>query len=129
MRAHAACQPRSRRRVKPHLPPSDPNIDTIGRVLAEIIDDRDLTRVDDLAARCGMHERTLQRLFDHYVGASARWVIKPYRIYEALQLLAAGGPPDWAAMAQDLGYYDQAHFINAFSHLVGCSPTEYVGGR
>ena len=76
-----------------------------------------------------MHERTLQRLFDQYVGASARWVIKRYRIYEALQLLTAGRPPDWAAVAQDLGYYDQAHFINDFRHLVGCSPTEYVGGR
>jgi AraC-like DNA-binding protein len=73
-----------------------------------------------------MKERTLQRLFDRYVGASARWVIKRYRVYEALESMRPGAPIEWAALAQDLGYFDQAHFINDFKKLVGCLPSEYV---
>ena len=72
----------------------------------------------------------MQRIFRRYVGASARWVIKRYRVYEALEQLADGGPAeqtwDWAGLAQDLGYYDQAHFINDFKKLVGRSPTAYL---
>jgi AraC-like DNA-binding protein len=109
-----------------HLPPLDPNVETVCHVVEEIINDRSLTRVEDVADRCGIRDRTLQRLFHRYVGASARWVVKRYRIYEALEQLAVGKPAEWAMLAQDLGYYDQAHFINDFKKLVGRSPSEYV---
>jgi AraC-like DNA-binding protein len=33
---------------------------------------------------------------------------------------------DFAALAQDLGYYDQAHLINDFRKLVGHSPAAYL---
>lgn len=109
-----------------HLPPLDPNVETACHVVEEIVNDRSLTRVEDIVVRCGIQERTLQRLFHRYVGASAKWVVKRYRIYEALEQLAVGKPAEWAMLAQDLGYYDQAHFINDFKKLVGRSPSEYV---
>lgn len=109
-----------------HLPSHDPNVETVCHVVKEVVDDRSLIRVEDIVARCGIQERTLQRLFQRYVGASASWVVKRYRIYEALEQLAAGKPSAWAILAQDLGYYDQAHFINDFRKLVGRSPSEYV---
>jgi AraC-like DNA-binding protein len=65
-------------------------------------------------------------MFRRYVGASARWVIKRYRLYEALEQLGRGTPANLAAVAQNLGYYDQAHFINDFKKLVGCSPAQYA---
>ena len=107
-------------------PPSDPRVERSARLVEQIASDRRITRVEQLAAQCGLHERTLQRLFDRYVGASPRWAIKRYRIYEALENVAAGVSYGWAALAQDLGYFDQAHFSNEFRRLVGCSPGEYV---
>ena len=92
----------------------------------QIASDSRITRVEHLAARWHIHERTLQRLFERYVGASPRWAIKRYRIYEALANVAVGADYGWAALAQDLGYFDQAHFGNEFRRLVGCSPAEYV---
>ena len=59
-----------------------------------------------------------------YVGASSRWVIKRYRVYEAPASMEAQA--GWAGLAQDLGYFDQAHFTNDFKKFVGCSPGEYV---
>lgn len=113
-----------------HLPPHDPLVEAACAAVEMIAGDRELKRVESLVARCGLPDRTVQRLFRRYVGASARWVIKRYRVYEALEQLADGAPADrardWASLAQDLGYYDQAHFINDFKKLVGRSPTAYL---
>jgi AraC-like DNA-binding protein len=109
-----------------HLPPHDPNVDIVCGIVGEIVNDRCVTRVEHVTQHCGLQERTLQRLFHRYVGASPRWVIKRYRIYDVLTQLSAGVPVAWTALAQDMGYFDQAHFNNDFRKLVGCSPSEYL---
>ena len=70
--------------------------------------------------------RALQRLFGDYVGVSPKWVIKRYRLHEAVEQLAGGRPPEWSALAQNLGYFDQAHFIRDFKRLVGRTPADYA---
>ena len=35
---------------------------------------------------------------------------------------------DWAALAFDLGYADQAHLIRDFKKIVGCIPVGYANG-
>jgi AraC-like DNA-binding protein len=108
------------------LPRPDPHVGESRLAVEQIVNDRSVARVKHLGTRCGVQERTLQRLFHRYVGASPRWVIKRYRIFEALESIAAGTQVEWAALAQNLGYFDQAHFINDFRKLVGCSPSDYV---
>jgi AraC-like DNA-binding protein len=109
-----------------NLASRDPQADRARQIVEGIARDSSVTRVEHLVARWGIQERTLQRLFDRYVGAGPRWVIKRYRIYEALESVAAGAYEGWAGLAQNLGYFDQAHFINDFKKLVGCSPSEYA---
>lgn len=108
------------------LPTKDPVTETACAVVEEIAGDPRINRVEDLILRYGIQERALQRLFRRYVGASARWVIKRYRIYEALQQLSNGKRADWAGLAQDLGYFDQAHFVSDFKKLVGRTPAAYL---
>jgi AraC-like DNA-binding protein len=109
-----------------HLPCQDPVVDVARQAVEAIASDSAMTRVKHLVAASGLQERTLQRLFDKYVGASPRWVIKRYRIYEVLENVTRGRRADWVTLAQNLGYFDQAHFINDFRKMVGCSPTEYA---
>ena len=40
--------------------------------------------------------------------------------------MAAGGAIDWAALAADLGYADQGHFIRDFTSMFGEPPTWYA---
>ncbi len=108
------------------LPPPDPNVENARRAVAAIAEDRRIVRVEDLMGRCGMQDRTLQRLFRRYIGASARWVIKRYRLYEALDRLSGANRSAWVDLAQELGYFDQAHFINDFKKIVGRSPSAYL---
>ena len=88
--------------------------------------DRSLTRVEALAAWAGASTRTLQRTFLRWVGVSPKWVIRRYRLHEALERVDAGGAADWAGLAVELGYFDQAHFIRDFRALVGASPAAYA---
>jgi hypothetical protein len=41
-----------------------------------------------------------------------------YRLHEAIAR-AADGPVDWATLAADLGYRDQAHLVRDFTATVG----------
>jgi AraC-like DNA-binding protein len=109
-----------------NLPKPDPTVKIARRIVEEIVKNPEITRVDHLAARCCTTERALQRLFRCYVGASPRWVIKRYRMYEALQRLGDGTHSALASLALELGYFDQAHFSNDFKRLVGRAPSEYL---
>ncbi len=86
--------------------------------------DRGLTRVSAYANRAGLSVRALQRLFVDYVGVPPKWVILRYRVQEAIE--RAAPDVDWAQLATDLGYADQAHLVRDFTATIGVSPTMYV---
>ncbi|MGI8873345.1 MAG: helix-turn-helix domain-containing protein, partial [Egibacteraceae bacterium] len=109
-----------------NLPERDPTAEAVADIVARIADDRGITRTDALAADLGMGVRRLQRLFADYVGVGPKWVIRRYRLREVTDRMATGEAIDWAGLAADLGYADQAHFIRDFTAMVGESPTVYA---
>jgi AraC-like DNA-binding protein len=88
-----------------------------------------LCRVEQAAALGGVDVRTLQRRCLQYVGASPKWILRVYRLHEALERLRAGQPCSLARVAADLGYSDQAHFSRDFKALVGCAPGDLLHER
>ncbi|CAG7649098.1 hypothetical protein PAESOLCIP111_05800 [Paenibacillus solanacearum] len=108
------------------LPAPDDNVALLNRIVQTVIDNREITKVEDVVSLLGINKRTLQRLFSRYVGVSPKWVIKRYRLQEAAELIEKGELADWSALSQQLGYYDQAHFIKDFKAIVGRAPMEYV---
>ncbi|AYF76120.1 AraC family transcriptional regulator [Nocardia yunnanensis] len=104
--------------------------DTAYRQVLTIIEamehDPHLTRVDQVTERFDIPIRTLQRLFRRYVGGSPKWVLRRYRLQDGAQLLAEGRTSDLAALALELGYFDQAHFSNEFAKEIGMPPLEYA---
>jgi AraC-like DNA-binding protein len=111
--------------LAPHLPAPDPQVERIAAILRTVETTPGLTRVEELAACAGMGVRSLQQLFNEYVGVSPKWVIRRFRLHEAVDRLANGEEPDLAGLAQRLGYCDQAHFSSDFRKLVGESPAHY----
>ncbi|MEU0300260.1 helix-turn-helix domain-containing protein [Streptomyces sp. NPDC006175] len=110
----------------PLLPPPDPQAE-LATELAELVrTDRSLLRVDALARAGGLSVRSLQRLFSAYVGVGPKWVILRHRIHEALQRAETDPEPDWAELAADLGYSDQAHLARDFTATVGVPPTAFA---
>ena len=107
------------------VPEPDKTIALAGRLVDRILREPDIKTVEDLVNRTGIGKRSLQRIFNEYVGVSPKWVIRRYRLHELIERFNAGEPPDWPQVALDLGYFDQAHLINDFRSLVGYSPTQY----
>ena len=112
--------------LRPRLPPADAPALLAGRIVDSAAADLQLHGADVLARRFGMSLRALQRLFSDAVGVGPKWVINRYRMHEAVARVQAGEPVAWAALAQDLGYFDQAHFIADFRRLVGRTPGDYA---
>ncbi|MQA78155.1 MAG: helix-turn-helix domain-containing protein [Streptosporangiales bacterium] len=104
----------------------DPAYHLLVGIVTTMLDDRAVTRVDQVAARYDMSARTLQRLFHRYVGVGPKWMIRRYRLHDGAELLATGAVADPAALAVELGWFDQAHFTRDFSALIGVSPVEYA---
>ncbi|NGO48482.1 helix-turn-helix domain-containing protein [Streptomyces ureilyticus] len=110
-------------------PGPDPKADLAMTLVDRIRTDRSILRVDDFADAEGVSVRALQRLFAAYVGVSPKWIILRYRIHEALELAGTRSDIDWAALAADLGYADQAHLVRDFTATVGVPPAAYAQGH
>lgn len=107
---------------------ADPQADLATTLAQRIRTDRTVRRVGDFARAQGLSVRALQRLFSAYVGVSPKWCILRYRIHEALERAGTHHTPDWATLATDLGYADQAHLVRDFTATVGVPPTAYAQG-
>jgi len=107
-------------------PDQDPVAEQVAALVSRITADPGLRRVDQLAAASGMTARSLQRLFADYVGVSPKWVMRRARLHEAAERADSGEPVDWASLAADLGYADQAHLTRDFTATIGISPTRYA---
>ncbi|MED7827537.1 helix-turn-helix domain-containing protein [Streptomyces chiangmaiensis] len=110
-------------------PHADPQADLAMALVDRIRTDRTVRRVADFARSEGLSVRLMQRLFAAYVGVGPKWVILRYRIHEALERTETGRAVNWAGLAADLGYADQAHLVRDFTATVGVPPAAYVHHR
>lgn len=109
-----------------HRPARDPLAEAVSDLVDRVVTNIDITRVDLLADEVGVGVRKLQRLFAYYVGVGPKWVIRRHRLHEAAERARRGAAVDWAALAAELGYSDQAHFTRDFTATVGLSPAQYA---
>jgi AraC-like DNA-binding protein len=112
--------------LRARRPPPDPQVEFVQRIVAALLHDRTIARVDDVTAMFGVTPRTLQRLFQRYVGVSPKWVLRRYRLHEAAAVLAREQHRPWAEVAAELGYFDQSHFIRDFTAAIGMTPLAYA---
>lgn len=92
-----------------------------------IMEARGRVRVQELADACALSRRQYLRRFQDAMGIEPRLFAQLVRFQSTFEAMDQhGDAPDWPAIAVDAGYYDQAHFINAFRGFTGFSPTEYL---
>jgi AraC-like DNA-binding protein len=83
-------------------------------------------RIDELADYCHMSVRQLERGFQQVVGISPKALARTLRFDRAKTRLMFDPDADLTRLAQDCGYFDQAHFIKDFRSFAGKTPTEFV---
>jgi AraC-like DNA-binding protein len=104
----------------------DPVAVQVAEIADRIAGDQGLRRVATLAEVAGLSERRLQRLFTEYVGVPPKWVMRRARLLEAARRVDDGEAVDWATLALDLGYADQAHLTRDFTDTLGVPPARYA---
>jgi AraC-like DNA-binding protein len=107
-------------------PEPDPTTELVAELVESLAADRGITRVAQVAERAGLTVRSLQRLFAEYVGAGPKWVIQRCRLQDAAARVAAQDDLDWAELATELGFADQAHLTRAFTATIGVPPAAYA---
>jgi len=102
------------------------DITVVQRLCAAIVEEAGQVRIDDLAFQAGLSARQLRRLFLDQIGLSPKHFCRVIRFRNSLSRLPQAGRTEWAQIALDCGYYDQAHFINEFREFSGYTPGEFV---
>ena len=100
-------------------------LETVASAIAVLEESTPAMSAAELADRCGMGLRSLQRLSRHYIGVGPQWLVARARVHAAIARLHAGDYETLAELAIELGWFDQAHFGRDFTALVGESPGAY----
>jgi AraC-like DNA-binding protein len=106
-------------------PQPDANIELINEIIIAIEKDEGLATVSSVAKAFSRSERWLQQLFQDYLGIGLKWLLQRRRLLAAAKQIRESDRPDWAAIAYDLGYSSQGHFITDFKQVVGKTPRQY----
>jgi AraC-like DNA-binding protein len=82
--------------------------------------------IGDVAEALQLSRRRFIEIFTRDVGMTPKRYARVRRFQRALSCATSGPPPAWAAVAQECGYYDQAHLCREWSEITGLSPSQFV---
>ncbi|WP_422114831.1 DUF6597 domain-containing transcriptional factor [Brachybacterium sp. UNK5269] len=94
--------------------------------LLDLLADPAVTGTGLLEERSGLSTRSLQRTFRRFVGVGPKRMLLRARVMDAVAALDGGDPRPVADLAQDLGWFDQSHFLRDFRAITGASPGHYL---
>ena len=95
---------------------------SVARALQEIEREHGCLRVADIAARCHVSERHLNRLMRDWVGYGPKYFASMVRFQTTLKRMEASPTTPGAALAADTGYFDQAHLAMDLSRFAAATP-------
>ncbi|MCA6075607.1 AraC family transcriptional regulator [Fulvivirga sedimenti] len=98
--------------------------DRMIRLVHMITDQPDLS-MDDLSDSANLGHRRLRDLFIQHIGIAPKYFSKLRRFNCAINEVISRKDDSLTAIAVDLGYYDQAHFIRDFREFGGISPGKF----
>ena len=81
--------------------------------------------VREAAKYLGLSQRRFIQVFKAEVGMTPKLFSRIQRFQQTRTFIQQNPSPNWAALALDLGYFDQSHLIREFLEFSGLSPTDY----
>lgn len=82
--------------------------------------------VREAAKYLGLSQRRFIEVFKSEVGITPKLFSRIRRFQQTRTLIQRKPSPNWAALACDLGYFDQSHLIHEFTEFSGVSPSQYL---
>lgn len=85
-----------------------------------------LVQINYLEKNYSRSLRSLQKKFKELIGVSPKHFARIRRVYQAGLVIKGKEMLNYTKMANELGYFDQAHFIHDFKYFTNCSPKQYA---
>jgi AraC-like DNA-binding protein len=82
--------------------------------------------IKNIAHKTGYSSKHLIKMFSGHVGVNPKSFLRIIRFQKAIQEIETQGNINWISLADECGYYDQAHFISNFKEFSGFTPLEYM---
>jgi AraC-like DNA-binding protein len=82
-------------------------------------------RIAAIAARLGWSRKHLSHRFQDEIGLTPKALARMLRFNHALDLANRTAVPDWAGLAAECGYADQAHLTREFAEFAGATPARF----
>jgi AraC-like DNA-binding protein len=98
----------------------------VARALAEIHGRQGCVSVADIAVRCGASERHLSRLMRDWVGYGPKRYAGIVRFQSTLAQMERAPQLPVAALATDIGYFDQSHLSVDIARYAGATPGSLI---
>jgi len=101
----------------------------VREALRRIEDATAVQRIGAIAAHCRLSPRRLGQLFREDVGMSPKRYIRLRRFQQVASRAHRSATVDWAAIAADCGFHDQAHLTHEFRAFSGMTPGAYLANK
>lgn len=81
-------------------------------------------RIQELESRTGYTSRHIDNIFKRHVGITPKLYTRIVRFQRIFDRVQSRNHLDFTCLAEDAGYYDQAHFINEFKSFSMSTPSQ-----
>ena len=100
-----------------------PRTGPVERATEWLVASRGAAAVEEVAQNAGVSTRQFRRRCLDSSGLTPKRLARVLRFRHAVALVQPGRLVDWANLALECGFYDQAHLINEFREMAGAPPT------
>jgi AraC-like DNA-binding protein len=101
----------------------------VGFALGRFMDAPHMTTMAAVSEQIGLSPKRFIQVFRDETGFTPKVFCRIRRFHRALDRMEGLESVEWANVALDCGYFDQAHFIHDFRAFSGINPSSYLAGR
>lgn len=113
------------RELREAAPPPDRRPDRRIVAIHQMLLDPELPDVASMAERCGMNQRTMERLCRRHFGFPPKLLLRRQRFMRSLSRFMLDPSLGWIGALDSL-YFDQSHFVRDCHTFLGMAPSEYA---
>jgi AraC-like DNA-binding protein len=101
----------------------------VGFALRRFMDTPHMTTIASVSEQIGLSPKRFIQVFRDETGFTPKVFCRIRRFHRALDRMEGRKNVEWANVALDCGYFDQAHFIHDFRAFSGINPSSYLAHR
>jgi len=101
----------------------------VGFALRRFMDAPHMTAMAAVSEQIGLSPKRFIQVFRDETGFTPKVFCRIRRFHRALDRMEGRKRVEWANVALDCGYFDQAHFIHDFRAFSGINPSSYLAHR